>query len=302
MVKPIIVFLYNRPNQTKEILGILSRVRTKKLYISIDGPKESKEGDDKLVEKVESIANTYNYTSKFEIWKSPSNKGCQASIKDGLDRFFQLEEAGIILEDDTIPSESFFHFCSDLLDKYRDTQEIMHIGGNNFAYPEYRTDNSYFFSVLNHIWGWATWRQSWTKFASNYDESLEPKVEAFVNNNRLFSTYIESIKRTYNGEIDSWGYQWTYTCWLNEGISILPKKNMVKNIGFGHQATHTTGKDPYLSSLKTHDLVFPLKHPKRIKISRRADNVVSKRFYSRKRNLVRRGLNKVVRVLKKEDF
>jgi hypothetical protein len=171
----------------------------------------------------------------------------------------------IILEDDCLPDPTFFRFCQELLDHYRQDQRIGMISGNNFQFGRRRNDDSYYFSRYGHIWGWATWRDRWV---GTYDVTMakwplirdEGWVRDLVGNKHEAAYWQRIFERTYRGEFDAWDYQWVFTNWLEGRVGVVPAVNLISNIGFNKAATNTTGASD-LSNLARVPMEFPLKHP-----------------------------------------
>ncbi len=168
------------------------------------------------------------------------NLGCARAVSGAIDWFLSNEQAGIILEDDCVPNPSFFGYCRQLLDRYRDDPRVMHIGGSALATTT-EHESSYFMSLYGHVWGWATWRESWSAFSFD-DNRLEENLRRLLTR---FPTEEERrywrpiLTKTFAGEIDSWAYRWAYAVWKSGGVFVYPTSNMVKNVGFGSGATHT---------------------------------------------------------------
>lgn len=196
------------------------------------------------------------------------------AISNAIDWFFRNVEEGIILEDDCIPSSSFFKFAEKMLNKYRKNNQIFHISGNNF-HPHKNDRYNYYFSKYPHIWGWATWKRAWKKYKVSIDDWPKNKKDKLFD--KQYLNYAEKIywqgifDLVHQNQIDTWDYQWLYCCWLNKGLSITPKYNLVKNIGFGESATHTKKDNSTLSNFPTQTIQSFSKHPKRIIINKQYD-------------------------------
>jgi hypothetical protein len=212
------------------------------------------------------------------------NLGCGKAVSQAINWFFENEEMGIILEDDCLPHPSFFRFCQDLLDYYRNDQRIMAISGDNFQFGRKRTEYSYYFSRYNHIWGWATWRRAWQYYDfkmrlwqeirdGNWLESILGKTQAVKYWTKIFQTY-------YDGKIDTWDYPWTFACWIQNGLTILPNVNLVSNIGFGEDATHTSSSKSRAANLGVQEMNFPLKHPPFLMRHVEADDFTQRNDYN----------------------
>jgi hypothetical protein len=200
-----------------------------------------------------------------------------------LDWVFEQTSEAIILEDDCVPHPSFFRFCTELLEKYRDDERIMTIGGTNYQFGRNRTPHSYYFSIYPHIWGWATWKRAWRYYDNDmqlWPRAREEKyLDKLLTSKKAVGYWRKCFDRVYNGKIDSWAYVWTYSSWMNNGLTILPSGNLVSNIGVGMQATHTVGKrNPYLF-MPQNAIEFPLMHPPEVVRNITADEFTQNTVY-----------------------
>jgi GR25 family glycosyltransferase involved in LPS biosynthesis len=277
MKKPVLFLIFNRPDTTKQVFEAIREYRPKQLFIAADGARNEKEL--KLCNETRDIVKNIDWDCKVETLFREENLGCRNAVSSAIDWFFENVEDGIILEDDCLPNQSFFTFCEDMLDKYKNDENIMHIGGNNFQLGRRVTKNDYYFSKLNHVWGWATWKKSWQKYQIEMEE-LEPffknrKIEKIFKNRKIIKYWSDIFKNVKNKKIDTWAYQWTYSLWLNDGLSILPSKNLVQNIGFNNKATHTTHKPQYIDRFnkeaKRQNYFKAIRHPSELKVNSKAD-------------------------------
>ena len=209
------------------------------------------------------------------------NLGCKYAVSGAIDWFFANEEMGIILEDDCLPSKSFFWFCEGLLEKYKDDMSVWHIGGSNFQNGIKRGEGDYYFSKYNLIWGWASWANRWKKYdveLSNI-QNITFLEKTFIDKNvvKYWTIPFNDMKAK---KIDTWDYQWTFCMWNNDSLAILPNTNMISNIGFGEDATHTI-KEGELSNVYRSEL-FLKQHPTRILQNKEADNHIFYSYFSKK--------------------
>jgi hypothetical protein len=227
------------------------------------------------------------------------NMGCGMAISSAISWFFDNVEQGIILEDDCLPHPDFFGYCQELLEKYKGNEQVMHIGGNNFQGGISRGDASFYFSAFTHIWGWATWRDTWKKY--QYDlshitmEDFEKAIGLYFDDPAIIRCWRRIFIQTQKLAIDTWDYQHTFGVWLNHGLSIVPGKNLVSNVGFRQDAVHTPCKVAGLSDVKTAP-ILPLKYPDSISQNKTADVYFSKKFK------YRRTLFKVLKTPARELF
>jgi hypothetical protein len=272
---PILFLIFNRPDTTKLVFESIRSIKPAKLYIAADGARKHKVGEDLLCQESRSIIDLIDWECEIKTLFRPENLGCKIAVSSAIDWFFENEEQGIILEDDCLPNESFYNYCETLLNYYVSDERIMHISGNNFQDGMMRGNGSYYFSNYNHIWGWATWKRAWKAY--NVDLSFLTETEAETLIEKQFDTKKERLfwnnifKKVINKTIGTWDYQWTYAVWKNNGLSILPNKNMIANIGFNNNGTHTSGVDILgLSNMKTFS-ISNIKHPTEIEINKKAD-------------------------------
>ncbi|MEX0598666.1 MAG: hypothetical protein WD512_19440 [Candidatus Paceibacterota bacterium] len=278
----VLFLVFNRPDTTKQVFEKIREARPPRLYVTADGPRKNKEGDAEKCERVREIATTVDWDCEVKTLFRDENLGCKMAVSGGIDWFFENEEMGIILEDDCLPNKSFFKFCEKLLYKYEDVQQVMTISGNNFQ-PKRRTENSYYFSKYMHCWGWASWRRAWGHFDLEMSEWQSLKKQNFLSNlfsNNKAQKYWQNIfNRVFEGEIDSWAYIWQYSIWKEKGVNILPEENLVSNIGFGEEGTHTSDSNSKLANIKAEELLFPLKHPSIISLNKQADSYTLNKIY-----------------------
>ena len=265
---PILFIIFNRPETTQAVLNAIRSIKPPRLYVAADGPRPGVETDLARCAEARRIIEQVDWKCEVKTLFREDNLNCGLGPSSAMSWFFDHEPEGIILEDDCLPSESFFWFCQELLEKYRFDERVMHIGGNNFLGGERQAkEYSYYFSRCGHIWGWATWQRAWKTF--DYDILLYEKVkkEGFFEDffvNWLERKYrLSKFDRTValRGKVDWWDYQWDFARYINSGLAIVPEKNLVRNVGFGEDATHTISNHDRNANIQAGDLEFPLKHP-----------------------------------------
>jgi hypothetical protein len=194
------------------------------------------------------------------------NMGCRRRVSSGLHWVFTQVEEAIIVEDDCLADESFFPFCAELLMRYRNDPRVMSIAGDNFQFGQRRTPHSYYFSLIPHVWGWATWRRAWRHFdlhMRNWPMLRETGwLLDLLGHESLADFYRQTFNNGFDGAVDTWDIQWVFANFAHEGLTILPETNLVTNIGFGEDATHTRRADARESNLPVVPMRFPLDHPK----------------------------------------
>ena len=248
METPVLLLAYNRPDQTDKVLKRLVECGVSQLYVSLDGPKNN--ADKNKTDEVKDILNRFDSVI-VKTNEATNNLGCKNAVIEGINWFFNQVEEGIILEDDCLPSEAFFDFTIELLARYQDNHRISMISGNN-PLGKWETDANYFFSRIGHVWGWATWKNRWEKFNPEL-----PDLEGYVLKsgfNRAFGptnlakAREEMTSKSLAGEIDTWDYQWNAHMLMSNGMAAIPGCNLIENIGFGDDATHTSQMPEWIST------------------------------------------------------
>ena len=275
---PVLFIVFARPDTTARVFEAIRRARPGKLYVAADGPRADKPGEKERSEQVRSIVTAVDWPCEVRTFFRDRNYGCGEQVTAAINWFFSLEEEGIILEDDCFPSNSFFQFCAELLDRYRNDTRVMMIGGNNLEPKRVREpEYSYTFSRLTYIWGWATWRRAWK--LHDFQMPLFGEVDKKQYLLPTYSSIYERdlfqyvFRKMYAGDdaITSrrniWDYQWQFACKVHSGLVIVPAVNLVSNIGFGEHATSVSGNSPG-QGLKCEEVELPLVHPEFIMVEK----------------------------------
>lgn len=273
--------IFNRPDTTDRVFAEIARARPPKLLVVGDGARANRAGEAAKVAATRSIINRVDWPCEVLTNFSDVNLGCKVRVSSGLDWVFEQVSEAIILEDDCLPNPTFFRFCEEMLERYRDDQRIGMISGDNFQFGHRLNNDSYYFSNINHIWGWATWRSRWQR---DYDVTMknwpeirdEGRLADWIHLSAQEKFLTEIFDKVYQGQIDTWDYQWHFGSRINGRIAVMPNVNLISNIGFGVEATHTTGASEF-SNMPTAEMQFPLKHPKAIFASHTLDTLFHKR-------------------------
>ncbi len=274
LTTPVAFIIFNRPDTTALVFAEIAKARPPKLLVIGDGPRVHKAGEAKRVAATRAIIEQIDWPCEVLTHFSETNLGCKKRVSSGIDWVFEQVEEAIILEDDCLPDPSFFRFCQESLQRFRHDSRIGIISGDNFQLGRAPMPESYYFSKYIHIWGWASWRDRWQAY--DVDMGLWPQVR---DQGRIEDLVLEKseapfwqsiFERVYRGEIDTWDYQWVFANWCMGRLNILPSVNLISNIGFGAEATHTTAYGP-LANLPTRAMTFPLTHPKIQARNREAD-------------------------------
>lgn len=253
--------VFNRLETTKRVLSEIRKAKPPRLYIIADGPRSDREEDRAKVESVRQYIEE-NIDWECSVYKNYSkyNLGCGRRMPSGLDWVFETEEEIIVLEDDCVPSASFFRYCQEMLEYYRYQDEIMMISGNNPYAGRYDSREIYFFTKVPFVWGWATWKRAWKLY--DYNLSSLPDNRRNPEFKKIFPrmsywVYMAQFETLYKHQYDAWDYQLLYAGVLYDKLNIVPARNLVENIGLGEESTHT-GEMPNWMSKKTSEVSFPI--------------------------------------------
>jgi len=299
LTTPVLFILFNRPGHTQRVFEQIRAVKPKHLFISADGPRAGVDADHENCRKSRSLVlENIDWDCQVKTLFREFNLGCGVAPAGAITWFFEHVEEGIILEDDCLPCPFFFEFCSELLTHYKGNERVMHIGGDNFQEGNKRGEASYYFSAYNHNWGWATWRRCWDKFEYSITDfnrtALSLNLESYGFNRRERNFWIDIFEKINEKQPkDIWDYQWVYAIWKNSGFSILPNENLVINIGFGSDATHTKLAPNRFQPMK-YGKMDKLVHPGRIRLDEVADHFTFRNHFHIRDSLYRRLKNKLV--------
>jgi len=270
---PVGFLIFNRPDLTEQVFAAIAQAKPKKLFVIADGARHSEEVE--KCEQTRAVIEKVDWDCEVLTNFSDTNMGCGRREASGFDWVFSQVEEAIFLEDDTLPTPSFFNFCEAMLDRYRDDDRIMHINGDN-SYNQDRTDYGYYFSKYMHGWGWASWRRAWQHYDYSMKSWTQFKREGMLElacdcpyEQQYWSGMFEQMHKDPQ-VMDTWDYQWMYACWSQGGLVIAPSKNLISNLGFNRaDAAHTVGDSPR-AKLPTTDM-WNIEHPPFVVRHRAAD-------------------------------
>lgn len=278
MIKtPVLFLIFNRPESTRLVFDEIRKAQPKKLFISADGPRKEKDGEDALCSRVRDIIKQVDWDCEVYTLFRDENLGLKGAITSGINWFFEQVDEGIILEDDCLPGKSFFPFCQEMLEKYREDTRIMAVNSNNFQNGHKRGDASYFFSRIIKVWGWATWKRAWRHMditLKTFPDFKENRVIDDLFHDEISRTFwMNKIEAVYNGG-NSWAFAWIYAILSQGGLCVNPQVNLVSNIGFGTDAVHAHNKNSIFARARIHELTT-IRHPQFIVHNGEADRYFS---------------------------
>jgi len=262
---PVVLFLFNRPDLTARVFAAIRKQRPRQLFLVADGPRPDRPGETELCAAARHVARTIDWPCEVKRDFSDINLSCAVRIASGLDWVFSRVEEAIILEDDIEPDGSFFPYCAELLKRYRDRNDVAMISGHNNLGLWKNGSGSYFFARQGSIWGWATWRRAWERFDLTMEGWGDRDVEGFLGDyfpDPEYAAFMAGQFRRFQGRLtDTWDLAWNLSYILHRGLAIVPRKNLVANLGFGGEATHTLNHQAMVQHVPRYSLKIPLEHP-----------------------------------------
>lgn len=267
---PVLLLIQRRPEQTARVLSAIRQARPAQLLVAADGPEE----DGGCAQTRRLVLEGIDWPCEVETRFSKTKLGCKRAVSSALDWAFGRHEELIILEDDCVPNPSFFLFCDEMLGRYRHSSQVMQICGSNLLGLQ-QGQQSYYFSRFGPIWGWASWRRAWQVY--EVDLKMWPEVLQSGKLRQLCPEPFEAgwrrevLDEVHQGRVDTWDYQWAFAKLARGGLNIIPACNLISNVGFGPQATHTRNADDPRAGLPTQELQPPWGHPDDVSAWREAD-------------------------------
>lgn len=264
---PILYIIFNRLDTVKQTFPRIKAQQPAQLFIAADGPRVNKLGEkEKCAEVREWVLSQIDWNCNVKTLFREENLGCGKGPAEAITWFFNNVEQGIILEDDCLTNNSFFPFCEELLNKYKKDYRVMQISGTNRLDIFQNDESDYLFTIYPSEWGWASWKRAWNLYDFNISkwQSIETQkiIKDIYYKPNWFSGMTGILNTTINNpEVSWWDYQWGFCKNINNALTITPCTNLVSNIGFGDNATHTASKANPFMNLPTHEINFPLIHP-----------------------------------------
>lgn len=291
---PIVFIIFNRPDLTEIVFNEIKKAKPSKLFIIADGPRNSRDDDRVKCLEARKAVEDVDWDCDVQRNYSDVNLGLRLRITSGLDWVFSQTDRAIIIEDDCLPASSFFTYCTELLERYENDSRIGSINGSNFTHGRVHVEDSYFFSRYPQIWGWATWRRVWKNYdaaISNWGSLRDSDWLKTVAYPEEFLHWRKAFNRIYDENLDAWGYQFVFSLWLQRQLSIQPKDNLISNLGFRSDATHTFGESK-VAAMARKELSFPLSHPSSLIVNFPVDDIYMKEHCSRR--IKKRGIKRII--------
>lgn len=237
---PVLFLVFNRPERTHKVFQAIREARPPQLFVAADGPRPERLAEAERCAEARAIATAVDWPCEVLTLFRDSNLGCGRAVSDAISWFFTHVPEGIVLEDDCQPDPSFFGFCTALLQRYRADRRVFKIAGTNpLGYWPGFEGSSYIFSSYGYSWGWASWRDRWASFDLNLSDWPSFEHSSHARQYPFSRQRNRGFRATRAGLIDTWDYQWHFAISRNHGLVAIPTVNLVRNIGFEPEATHT---------------------------------------------------------------
>lgn len=274
--EPVLVIAFNRPRHLRTLIDRLREIKPTNLYVAIDGPRKDKIGEADQVRECQELVSEIDWDCQISTLFHDSNLGCGLGVSTAISWFFDHVDRGIILEDDIIPHPTFFPYCTELLDLYQNDPSVFAVSGCNFVPTDFQTNpqDSFRFSQVPHIWGWATWKDRWSLYTLDIDgwrhrlpaRKLWKKSGASIPSSVYWAGTFELLARK---EVDTWDGQLVYCSMINDSLTATSNVNLIENIGFDLEATHTIEDRDELQPIQA--MTFPLQVPRVVSVDKKAD-------------------------------
>ncbi|MEB3340459.1 methyltransferase domain-containing protein, partial [Okeania sp.] len=283
LTTPVVLIIFNRPDTTEKVFQIIRQVKPPQLFAIADAPRINKSGEFEKCMAARKIINQVDWKCEVLTNYAEINLTGKRRIPSGLNWVFSMVESAIILEDDCLPHLTFFQFCQELLDRYRHNKKVMAISGDNFLFGQKYIESSYYFSHYFHGWGWATWRRAW----QNFDDKLtlwpqlrdSNRLNNILSNTQAVKYWSNIFAKCYENYL-AWDYAWLFAGWSRNKLTIIPRINLVSNIGFSPTATHTKDVNSKFANMSVEEMIFPMNHPDSIIRNIQADKFTEKIMFS----------------------
>ncbi|VEP14286.1 conserved hypothetical protein [Hyella patelloides LEGE 07179] len=302
MKTPIAFIIFKRPDTTEKVFEAIRQAKPSKLFVIADGPRKDKPGEAEKCAASRAIIDRVDWNCEVKKNYSDTNLGCKKRVSSGLDWVFSMVEEAIILEDDCLPHPTFFRFCAELLEKYREDYRIASICGTNVQKQWQSQIASYHFSIYGSVWGWATWKRAWKYYDLNTSEwsksEFKNAIKYAICSEKQYEARKKRFDKAFSDQVNSWAAKWLFACLLNSGLSVVPAVNLISNIGFTEEATHTTKSNNEVENITLSEMVFPLKENNLVVPDRTYDNWVYEKLY-KPPSLGKRISSKIISIFQK---
>lgn len=296
----VLFLVFNRLDTTKQVFEAIRQAKPPRLYVAADGARANKAGEAEKVNAVRDfIIQSIDWKCEVKTLFREQNLGCKYAVSGAITWFFENEQQGIILEDDCLPSQSFFWYCEELLEKYKDDKSVYLVSGDARGAESFDMQEDYGFCKYPLIWGWASWARAWKDYdpeLTDWPAQRETLLNSISDYKPTVTFWHNVFDQMYNKKVDTWDYQFSYLLLKNKGKSIVPKVNLITNVGFGVDATHTFSADSEAANRQRYEIKIPLTHATSFESETKINNFYDRKEFS-SRSLIERVINKLSRLI-----
>lgn len=284
MKTPVLLITFNRPHYTAEMLKALKDAEVENLYIFKDGPRPDNLDDYKASIEIENLVATIDWPCNVKTLYMTNNLGCGYGPYTAISWVFNHEDTLIILEDDCVPTRTFFQFCSDMLSRYANDQRVSVVSGRCQLYDATAfAGKDYIFTQFAPTWGWATWKRVWKGFdiqmrnvkaffdSGGFTIQFGTKKECQYMNRRFKKDYADSKLLTH-----VWDNQFGYHSRINGALRIMPAKNLIQYIGI--EGTHSGDGTADMMAFSASEDFKAVRHPQDVELDKQYDSLYFNRF------------------------
>lgn len=295
---PILIIAFNRADTLQQVFNMVKKMQPSQLYLAIDGPRKEKEGEIEKCKEVQEIIKQVDWECDIHTRISDMNQGCGFGPANAISWAFETCEKLIILEDDCVPSLSFFTFCEEMLNKYQNDYRVSIISGrSHHPNTKFFKKQDYIFSRYAHTWGWATWKRCWKEydiFAKDLQLFLENGGGLNIFQTKEEACYFNKIMHKLKNNIaeevtHSWDLQWFFARLKNGSLGIVPCRNLIENVGSGN-GTHTSED---FVQIKAEEMPYQIRHPKYMTVNAEYERLHFTKHMCIKQSIIKRVLNKL---------
>lgn len=299
---PVLFLIYRRPDTTLQVFNQIRKAQPRQLFVVADGPKPDRPEETELCRQARAIIDQVDWDCEVKTNYSDVNLGCRERVSSGITWFFEHVEEGIILEDDTVPDVSFFKYCKRLLKHFRYDERVMMVSGYN-SLELWPCEGSYFFTRMGKVWGWATWKRAWDYYDPEltlYHKLTQAQVRSLFYSYYEYIHYRSLFEGVLKDKYDSWGYQWHFACLSQNGLAMVPDRNLVSNIGFDQRGTHTTRPGGKHARVNKYSMYDNLIDPSCMIPDRKYEELVFERFVHYQKYMCHDPVSRLKRYLRKK--
>lgn len=283
---PVLLFVFIRPDTLTQVFDVIKEARPSKLFLASDGPRENNSTDKIKIQQSREIVENIDWDCEVHRIYFDKNQGMYATFKSAMDYVFERVDRCIFLEDDVVTSISFFEYCRDVLEKYKDDLRVNMVSGMNHVGVYSGPSTDYFFTKGASIWGFALWKRTYDLFYKLDYANDEYLINCIKENAKKYKSFQKALvgylhNQNYNGHPAGPEFYLGLTLVSQNQLTIVPTRNMVCNIGYGEGNTHFGSGLKFLPNaiqklfnMEICEIEFPIKHPKFVVEDKRYEDKV----------------------------